>query len=164
MKITKTFEDAISRQMNLEWTAAYTYMAMCGWFETTPFKGFARFMQRQAVEERQHAMRLFDYLRDRIGDIELYDVAKPKNDYKSPISAFEAALAMERESTKALHELYQLSLTHADYETQELLHAFLKGHIEEEKVLSDFIDKMEIAGNKPAAILHLDAHLTEHYA
>jgi len=164
MKITQTFENAISRQMNLEWTAAHNYMAMCGWFETTPFKGFARFMQRQSLEEQQHAMRLFDYLRDRIGDIEFHDVEKPKNDYKSPLSVFKAALKIERESTKAIHELYNLSTTHADYETQELLHAFLKGHIEEEKVLSDFIDKLEVAGEKPAAILHLDAHLTEHYA
>lgn len=163
MKIESKFEKAVSQQINMEWNTSYSYLGMAGWFETTPYKGFARWMQRQCLEEQEHAMKLFRFIKDRIGVIDLMPIKVPKQTFKSPLDAFEAALAMERGVTANIYELYSLALKEKDYETQERLHWFLQEQIHEEKEVQDMVDKIALASKKPAAILHLDAHATEQY-
>lgn len=162
MKITSQFEKAVNQQINSEWNSSYSYLAMAGWFETTPYKGFARLMQRQCLEEQVHAMKLFRYVKDRIGVVDLLAIRKPKKVLESPLHAFEEALQMERNSTANISKLYQLAVREQDYETQERLHWFLQEQIHEEKSIQDMVDKIKLAGTRPAAILHLDAHATEY--
>jgi ferritin len=163
MKLHSKFEKKVSSQINIEWNLSYSYLAMAGWFETTPYKGFARWMQRQSMEEQEHAMKLFRYIKDRIGVIDLMKVNAPVSSFKSPLDAFQAALKMEQNSTAHIYELYALAVKERDFETQEHLHWFLQEQIHEEKNVQDIVDKIALAGNKPAAILHLDAHATEQY-
>src|ERR1044071_8693588 len=109
MKISSKFETAVSRQINIEWNLSYSYLAIAGWFETTPYKGFARWMQRQCIEEQDHAMRLYRYIKDRIGVVNLFSIKEPVRTFKTPLDAFEAALAMERRGTANIYELYSLA-------------------------------------------------------
>jgi ferritin len=161
MKIEKKFETAVNRQINQEWNASYSYLALAGWFETTPYKGFARFMQRQCLEEQEHAQKLFRYVKDRIGFVDLAGIKSPREKFDSPLEAFEYALSIERQNTKGVYELYSMATKEQDHETQEQLHWFLQEQVHEEKKIQDLLDKVKLAGNKPAAILHLDAHATE---
>ncbi len=73
-KLTKL----LNEQINNEMSSSYVYLAMAGWFERTPYAGFAQWMFAQSGEETMHALKFYQYLVDRDAKIELQPIAKPK--------------------------------------------------------------------------------------
>ena len=57
-------EQALNAQLNQEQGAAHEYLGTAAWFAERNLGGFASFMRDQAREERDHAMRIFDYVLD----------------------------------------------------------------------------------------------------
>jgi ferritin len=88
--------DAMNEQIKYELESAYLYLAMSAHFEAANLPGFGRWMRIQAREELGHALRLFDYVIDRGGRIELQALGKPPAEFGTPLSIFEAALVHER--------------------------------------------------------------------
>ncbi len=66
-KLTKL----LNEQINNEMSSSYVYLAMAGWFERTPYAGFAQWMFAQSGEETMHALKFYQYLVDRDAKIEL---------------------------------------------------------------------------------------------
>ena len=69
---------AINDQINSEFEASYTYLAMAAYCETKRFRGAAAWLRQQTDEERQHAMKLFDFVLARGGHVELKAIDQPK--------------------------------------------------------------------------------------
>ncbi len=157
MKISSTLEKTINEQINHELQSHYDYLAIAAWFETTPYAGFASWMQKQSAEEQEHAMKFFNYLNDRGGTVVLSALVKPKAKYKSVVEAFKHALAQEQKITKLIHKLYAQAEKELDYETRHFLSWFLQEQVEEEKSAQDMIDRLELVGDSPHALLRLDA-------
>lgn len=154
--IPPNVEKAIAAQINQELTAAYTYLAMAAWFDRESLDGFAHWMQMQYQEETAHGMRLFRYLLDRGGKLELEGIGKPRTEYTSVSEVFETALEQERENTRAINALYELAGSLNDYATISHLQWFLDEQVEEEKSIEDVLALIERAGNEPSAILYLN--------
>jgi hypothetical protein len=69
---------AINDQINSEFQSAYTYLAMSGFCDRLKFLGAAKWLRMQSEEERQHAMKLFDFVLARgWGQVELKALAQP---------------------------------------------------------------------------------------
>ncbi len=94
--INKKLEKAINEQINKEMFSAYLYLSMSAYFEDENFPGFAKWMNEQAKEEQLHAMKLFNYLIERGGRVELMALEKPQQEWDSVNSVFEDALEHER--------------------------------------------------------------------
>lgn len=156
MKISKKLEKAINDQIRLELESELAYLALSAWFETTPFKGFTLWMRVQSAEEHLHALKFFDYLNSRFGVVELQALPKQAVKAKAPMDAFRAALGHERRVTASINALYSLARDEGDYQTVDFLSWFLKEQIEEEKSVQDVIDKLELVGDDPRALLLLD--------
>ena len=56
--IEPTIEEALGKQINQEFTAAYNYLGMSAYFDSQSLDGFANWMQIQHDEEVEHGMRL----------------------------------------------------------------------------------------------------------
>lgn len=157
MKIKSTIEASINKHINLEWDASYNFLAISAWFETTPFKGFAKLMLERSEREERHALQFYNFLKDRLGKVEILPVSKPAaTSFKSPLDAFEKALAIKHNITKASHKLYAQALKENDFELQEFLHASFQEQIQEEKHMQDNVDKLGLAKNNADALIHLD--------
>ena len=65
--ITKTMQDAVNDQINKELYSSYLYLSMAAYFEDNNLPGFAHWMRAQEAEEREHAMKLYDFLLERGG-------------------------------------------------------------------------------------------------
>lgn len=156
MKINNTIQAAVNKQINVTMTASYTFLAISAWFETTPFKGFAHWMMRQKDREHTNAMKLYRYVKDRIGVVELLPIKQPQKTFTSPLDAYKKALAQLEIVTKGLYDLYEIAVKQDDYETQELLYGFVGEQVVQQKNMSDLIGKLEVAGNDPDALLHMD--------
>lgn len=156
MNIDKSVTDALNKQINLEFAAAYIYLSMAAYFEDKAFTGFARWMRLQSQEENGHAMRIFDYLHDRGARVDLLAIEKPAHDFSGPLDAFQQALGHERKVTACIHSLYELAHEKKDYATVSMLKWFVDEQVEEEKSASDMVDRLKLAGENPNALLLLD--------
>jgi ferritin len=156
MRIDNTVQAAVNKQINLTMSASYSFLAISAWFETTPFKGFAHWMMRQKDREQTNAMKLYRYVKDRIGVVELLPLSQPKKAYKSPLDAYKSALAQLETVTRGLYDVYDLAVKQNDFETQELMYGFVGEQVVQQKNMSDLIGKLEVAGNDPDALLHMD--------
>jgi ferritin len=142
--------------MHLEYVSAYAYLGMAAHFEPTPFAGFAKWMRLQSNEELEHARKFFDYIVDRNGQVALKGLPEPKVDYKSPLEVFRASLAHEQRVSAAICALCDQAQSEKDYPTVSFLKWFLDEQVEEEKVVSDFVLKLELVGENHNGLYQID--------
>ena len=154
--IETTIEEALGKQINQEFTAAYNYLGMAAYFDSQSLDGFASWMQIQHDEEVDHGMRLFRYLLDRGGKIELDGIPAPRTEYKNSVEVFETALEQERANSNCINELYQLATKSNDFATKSHLQWFLDEQVEEEKSIEDIIAMLRLAKDDVSALLFLN--------
>lgn len=152
-------EAALNKQLNHEMHSAYDYLAMAAYCEHHNLAGFASWMMQQRDEELTHAMRIYKYLLDRGGKVDLAAVDKPRSDFKSIHDVFAKAVEIEQRNTKAIYELYELASQAKDYATKQHLHWFLEEQVEEEKIMKEVLGLLQIAGDNPSALLGLNRQL-----
>lgn len=159
MSLSKDIQEAINDQIHHEFLSAYVYLAMSAYLEAASLKGFSHWMRIQAKEEVNHAMKLFDYVNDRNGRVELKALEKPPFEFKSVLATFEQALEHEKKVTQLIHSLYEKATKEGDYATQVQLTWFIAEQVEEEATATEVVDRLKIAGNDGAALLILDREL-----
>lgn len=152
-------EQALNAQINLEFSASYSYLAMAIYMDAEHLSGFASWMVKQSDEERAHGRRLLRYLLDRSGHVELESVPKPQAEYGSIKEVFEISLEQEKTNTSSINKLYALARDLDDYATQAHLQWFLDEQVEEEKSIIDILGRLELAGDDKTALLILDEYL-----
>jgi len=152
-------EAALNRQINQEMAAAYNYYAMSAHFEHQNLAGFARWMMLQRNEELTHAHRLYQYVLDRGGKVELQAVDKPRTDFSSIRDVFQFAYDTERANTRSINELYTLARDMDDYATLSHLQWFIDEQVEEEKTFDEALALIDMAGDDRSALLLLDQRL-----
>lgn len=157
--LSKVMQDALNEQIKHEFYSSYLYLAMSAYFESNSMPGFARWMRVQSEEENAHAMRLFDFINDRGGSVELQAIEQPPGEFKAPLDAFQQALEHERKISALIHQLYELAVKEKDYPAQVHLQWFVDEQVEEEKNASQIVEQLKLAGNDGAALLMLDTAL-----
>ena len=157
--LTEPMQRAINDQINHEFEAAYLYLSMSAHFETSGLPGFARWMRLQSQEELAHGMKLFDYIHARDGRAVLKAIEAPPQKFAAPVEVARLVLGHERKVTALINQLYETAGREKDYVTAAQLQWFLTEQIEEEKSASDILQRLEIAGDNPNALLLLDREL-----
>ena len=157
--LSSEVQKAINDQINNELYSAYLYLSMSAYCDSLNLNGFAHRMRLQSQEEVAHAMRLFDFVHDRGGRADLKAIAQPPAQFKSPLDVMEQALDHERQVTALIHKLYELATNQKDYATLAQLQWFLLEQVEEEKVASEIVEQIKLAGNQGPALLLLDSRL-----
>jgi ferritin len=161
MAMSEQLRDAFNEQIALEFSAAYTYLAMAAYFEEENLTGMAHWMTMQHEEELVHARKFFQFMLDRDAGVHLGAIAEPKQDYGSAVEAFEAALAHERKVSAAIHQLYRMADEESDYASMPLLSWFIDEQLEEEASVGRILDRVKLAGDNPAALLVLDREMED---
>ena len=80
--LKKKVEDALNEQLNREFYSSYLYLSMSAYFDSIDLPGFAHYMKVQYQEESAHAIRIFNYLINVGGKIQLKTIEQPKNIWK----------------------------------------------------------------------------------
>lgn len=152
-------QQAINDQIQAEFQSAYIYLAMAAAFEANDLKGFANWMQIQWQEETTHAMKLYNFLLQRGGDVELQALEKPDVHFTTPIEAFEEVLKHEQYITSRIHNLYDLAIQERDYPLQTLLHWFIDEQVEEEDNARGIIENLKLIGDSGPSLFLLDREM-----
>ena len=157
--IDKTMEKALNKQVNAEMYAAYLYLDLAAYFETTAFSGFASWMYAQVEEEIGHAMRIFHFINERGGQVVLETVEKPDADINSPLEAFEAAFEHEQKVTAMINNLVDMASELNDHATYNFLQWYVDEQVEEESSVDEIIEKLKLIGDQGNAIFMVDREL-----
>src|ERR671931_144622 len=154
-----TVFSAINDQINSVFTASYTYLAMAAFCERQKFLGAAKWLRFQSEEERQHGLKLFNFVLARDGNVELKTIEQPKAAFDSLAAVFEQALDHEQQVTVQINSLYELCFREKAFAEMTELQWFLTEQVEEEKVAREIVAKFRLVKNDPAAILDMDREL-----
>ncbi len=152
---------ALNAQFCREQTASQEYLAMAAYFEGESLSGFAKFMRAQVAEESEHAMRFFDYLYDRGGEVTVGALPAPTGSFESARSVFQAALEREQSNTANINALYRLAREVDDPATEAMLHWFIQEQVEEEHWGTEAMALLDMVGDNRSALLMLDKRYGE---
>jgi ferritin len=159
--IGKAMQDAMNEQVNRELFSAYLYLSMAAYFEGKNLAGFAHWMRVQADEEREHAMKFYDFLLQRGGKVALKAIAAPKTEWGSNLEAFQEAADHEAQITASIHALYDLAMQEKDYPAQVMLQWFVSEQVEEEKNAAEIVASLKMIEERGTAVLMLDHRLAK---
>jgi len=104
-------------------------------------------MKIQAKEELGHAKKLYEFIYDRGGRVELPAIEKPKCEWESPLRAFEDAYGHEVFITKSIYSILDIAKEEKDYATKEFLQWFVKEQVEEELQVELIVKNLKKLGD-----------------
>jgi len=142
--ISKKLEKALNEQINKELYSEYYYLGMAAWFNDKGLDGFANFFKVQVQEERFHAMKMYDYLVNRGGKVELETIQKPPQDFESAEDIFKKAYEHEQFVTKSINDLMDLAIAENDHATRNFLNWFIEEQVEEEASMDELLTKVRM--------------------
>jgi ferritin len=149
----------LNDQVNFEFYSSYTYLAMAAYAESVDLSGIANFFRVQAQEELFHAMKLYDYIFQKNGVVELDKIDKPEGKYESIIDVFETGYKHEQLVTSKIYKLADIASDEKEHATMSLLRWFIDEQVEEENNFNTLLKKIKRAEDNPAALYMLDEEL-----
>ncbi|MFQ5807158.1 MAG: ferritin [Phycisphaerae bacterium] len=156
MMISEKMNKQLCEQITNELNASQTYLAMACMFEGKALQLLAKRFRKQAEEEREHALKIVDYILEVGGSVELQPLPAPRAEYPTVLAAIEAAVEHEQTVTKQIHELCTLAESEKDHGTRNLLNWYVEEQIEEVSSMRQLADVARMCGN---ALLQLEAYL-----
>ncbi|MEU5691011.1 ferritin [Actinosynnema sp. NPDC020468] len=150
------FHELLREQVRHEFTAAQQYVAIAVWFDGNDLPRLAAHFYKQALEERNHAMMIVQYLMDNGLKVAIPGVDAVRNDFTEARQPVELALQQEKTVTEQIVTLAKTARDEGDYIGEQFLQWFLKEQVEEVASMSTLLTVVDrAAGN----LFHVEAFL-----
>jgi ferritin len=163
-RLTSEMADMLNEQMAKEAHAAQIYLSYGAWASSEGYGGVANFLFRHAQEERNHMMKILEYILQRGARVKVGPVAAAPPDPSGINDCFEKIFQHELDNTAAVYKVVRLSHDSGDWATLHFMQWFVKEQVEEETLAMNLLDKIKIAGGSSAnseALFMLDKELAK---
>ena len=154
--ISQKITDQINDQIGFELYSAYIYLSMAAQCDATNLPGFANWLKKQAGEEKEHAMKFYDYVNEQGGRVVLPAIAQPQVEFGNIEAMFTVVLEHEQLVSSRIRKIYETALEEKDYASQIFLQWFISEQVEEEANASELLETIKMAGK--GQIVMLDRH------
>lgn len=158
--LNKRVEKELNAQLVRELYSSYLYLQMAAYFESLSLKGFAHWMRIQEQEERMHAMKFYEFILERGGEIRLDAIDQPPQTWESPLKVFEQTMEHEQKVTAYINDLVAIAREEKDNATEFFLHWFVTEQVEEESSVDEILSQLKLIGDKSGMILMIDRELS----
>ena len=138
-----TFPKAVNEQVGHEYAASQQYIAIAVYYDAETLPQLAAHFYRQAVEERNHAMMLVQYLLDADEDVTIPGVDAPQTSFPDAVAPVKLALDQEKKVTEQIAALVALARDEGELVGEQFLHWFLQEQREEVSSMSDLLAVVE---------------------
>jgi ferritin len=125
------FPDGLNEQVGHEFAASQQYVAIAVHYDAQTLPRLAAHFYRQAVEERNHAMMIVQYLLDADERVLIPGVTAPRTEFADVVEPVRLALEQEKRVTEQISDLAKLARTEGDLVGEQFLHWFLQEQREE---------------------------------
>ena len=157
--IPDNVRNLMNEQIKNELESAYIYHSMVAYFHSRNLDGMAHWMRCQVHEETIHAMKFFDHIIDRGGNVKLLDLKQLKATWSSPKEAWADAYEHEQFITGKINAIMKAARESNDFSAEPLLNWFINEQIEEEASTSKILEQMKLIGDSKDGLLMLDKEL-----
>src|SRR4051794_14078010 len=99
----------------------------------------AAFFYGQALEEREHAMMMVQYLLDTDGPVEIPGVEAPQSSFDDVVAPVALALDQEKRVTEQINGLLRIAREESDFASEQFLQWFIKEQVEEVATMTDLL-------------------------
>lgn len=147
-RLSKIITNALNAQVTKEAHASQIYLSYAAWAEGKGFSGIANFLFRHAEEERNHMMKIMEYILKRGAQAKIDAIPAPHENPASLQACFEKIFEHETDNTKAIHKLVKLSHEEEDWATLKFMQWFVEEQIEEETLAMSILDKIKLSGGE----------------
>ena len=159
--LSKKLVAAFNEQIAFEIHSALIYKAMQAYFAAEDFPGMANWMSVQYQEELAHAEKMFNFVCDAGGRVEMLALEQPRNEFSSPLEVFETALAHEQIVTSRINNLMELAQQEKNHAAQIFLQWFVTEQIEEESNVNLIITKLSRVKDDGRGLMMVDQELAQ---
>ncbi len=142
-----SFPEALNEQIAHEFAASQQYVAIAVYYDAETLPQLAAHFYRQALEERNHAMMIVQYLLDSGDAVLIPGVAAPQTEFADPVAPVALALEQERRVTEQIGALTVLAREERELVGEQFLHWFLQEQREEVASMSDLLAVVERAAD-----------------
>lgn len=155
--ITSKLQKVINDQITAELWSSNLYLQMAYFLKHQGWDGFGHWMKLHSEEEREHAMRMADFLTERGGQVKLQMINLVPEGWGSVLEVFEHSLSQEKMVSKMIDKIVLHAIEEQDYATENFFRVFVDEQVEEEDLFGGIVDKLKATGE--AGLLYLDKEL-----
>jgi ferritin len=149
-RLSDTLAKVLNDQMTNEAHNAQIYLAYAAWASDKGYEGIANFMFRHSSEERNHMMKILEYILKRGAKVVVTAIPDPGSEPVNVNDCFEKVFKSEVENTKSIYNIVNMSMEEKDWATWNFMQWFVKEQTEEETMALDLLSKIKIAGGAAA--------------
>lgn len=158
--IGKRLQKEMNEQVKKELESYYIYLSMTAYLHSKNLDGMAHWMRCQAHEEMIHAMKFFDHIIRRGGEVELLDVKQLKTSWSSPLEVFQDAYRHEQFISGKIKDLTGVCREENEVPSETVLAWFNEEQIEEEESTGKIAVDLERVGQSKEGLLMIDRELS----
>ncbi len=137
------FAEALNAQIGNELAAHNQYVAVAVHYDALTMPRMAGFFYRQALEERDHAMMMVQYLLDTDADVVIPGVGAPVSGFDDVVAPVRLALEQEKRVTEQINALLRIAREENDFASEQFMQWFIKEQVEEVATVSDLLTVCE---------------------
>jgi ferritin len=137
------FADTLNGQIGYEFGASQQYVAIAVHYDAQTLPQLAAHFYRQAVEERNHALMMVQYLLDSDEQVVIPGVDAPQTEFADVVAPVALALAQEKRVTEQIAELVKLARAEGELVGEQFLYWFLQEQREEVSSMSALLQVVE---------------------
>jgi len=152
-----TFASKLNGQIGYEFAASQQYIAVAVYYDSQSLPQLAAHFYRQAVEERNHAMIMVQYLLDADEDVVVPGVEAPQTGFADVVAPVALALAQEKRVTEQIIELVKLAREEGELVGEQFLHWFLQEQREE---VASMTELLAVVDRGKDNLLTVEEHLS----
>jgi ferritin len=139
----KGFAAALNDQIANEFAASMQYVGAAVYYDTETLPRLAAFFYRQALEERDHAMMMVQYLIDTDEEVRIPDITSQQTRFEDTVSPVRMALEQERRVGEEINALFKLARDSNEFRAEQFMQWFVKEQVEEVALMSDLLNVVE---------------------
>jgi ferritin len=147
-RLSPAIAAALNAQMTKEAHASQIYLSYAAWADKEGYGGIADFLFRHAQEERNHMMKILEYILKRGAEVVVTAIPAPPSNPISINNCFEKVFEHEVDNTRAIYKVAKISHEEEDWATWNFMQWFVMEQVEEETLAMNLLDKMKIAGGE----------------
>ncbi len=139
----KPFAAALNEQIANEFGAQQQYIAAAVYYDSETLPRLASFFYRQAVEERNHAMMMVQYLLDTSEEVQIPDIESKRTSFDDAVAPVRMALEQEERVGEEINALFKLARDNGEYRAEQFMQWFVKEQVEEVALMQDLLNVVE---------------------
>lgn len=150
------FHQLLQEQIRNEFNSFQQYTALAVWFDDEDLPQLARHFYRQALEERNHAMMIVQYLLDNNIKPSIPGIDPVRNEFGETRELVSLALEQEREVTLQIENLARTAREEGDYLGEQFMHWFLQEQVEE---VAQMLTLLNVVDRAKGNLFDVENHL-----